>query len=98
MQSYFQKLFPSYAPLSKKILYGAGVFVALFVSLTFLYALILIPFTPGISDLKKARVEQPSVLLSSDGKELMQYKRFNREWIDLERISPSVVEALIATE
>ncbi|WP_420093123.1 penicillin-binding protein 1A [Noviherbaspirillum denitrificans] len=66
--------------------------------LLFVYTLILIPFTPSISDLRKAKAETPSVLLSADGKELAVFKRMNREWVPLERISPHVVNALIATE
>jgi penicillin-binding protein 1A len=32
-----------------------------------LYAVLLAPFTPSLSDLRKARIESPSVLLSLDG-------------------------------
>jgi penicillin-binding protein 1A len=38
--------------------------VALLPALAVLYVLVLIPFTPGISDLRKAKVGQPSVLLA----------------------------------
>ena len=63
-----------------------------------LYALLLIPFTPSIADLRKAKFEQPSILMSVDGQRLATYKRFNREWVPLARISPAVVKALVATE
>ena len=63
-----------------------------------LYALVLVPFTPGISELRKARIESPSVLLSTDGMVLAEYRRINREWVALDKIAPSVVKALIATE
>jgi penicillin-binding protein 1A len=62
------------------------------------YALVLIPFTPSIADLRKARSETPSVLISADGKRLATYNRLNREWVPLSRVSPHVVNALIATE
>ena len=62
------------------------------------YAVILIPFTPAISDIQKARIEQPSVLISSDGKRLAVLKPMNREWVRLQQISPHVIRALIATE
>jgi penicillin-binding protein 1A len=62
------------------------------------YALILIPFTPSISDLRKAKIDQPSVLISADGKRLATYKPMNREWIRLNQVSPHVINALIATE
>ena len=66
--------------------------------LLLLYALILIPFTPSISDLRKAKTAKPSVVLSADGQELAVFKRANRDWVKLADISPNVVAALIATE
>jgi penicillin-binding protein 1A len=68
------------------------------VALFLLYAIVLIPFTPSIADLRKAKAETPSVLMSSDGKELAVFKRMNREWVGLDEISPHIVKALIATE
>ena len=67
-------------------------------ALMLLYVLVLIPLTPGIGDLRKAKSEVPSVLLASDGTVLAEYKRINRQWVALDKISPSVVNALIATE
>jgi len=67
-------------------------------ALMLLYVLVLIPFTPGIGDLRKAKSATPSVVMSSDGVVLAEYKRINRQWVPLEKIAPSVVEALIATE
>lgn len=67
-------------------------------ALPLLYLLVLIPFSPGIGDLLKAKVPTPSVLVSSDGVVLAEFKRANREWVPLDRIAPSVVDALIATE
>jgi penicillin-binding protein 1A len=71
---------------------GAGIL------LMALWTLLQIPLTPGIADLKKAKREHPSVLISVDGQLLASYKRFHREWVPLARISPHVVDALIATE
>ena len=67
-------------------------------ALMLLYVLALIPFTPGIGDLRKAKSEVPSVLLASDGTVLAEYKRINRQWVPLDQIAPNVVNALIATE
>ncbi len=67
-------------------------------ALMLLYLLVLIPFTPGIGDLRKAKSEAPSMLLASDGTVLAEYKRINRQWVALDKISPNVVNALIATE
>lgn len=66
--------------------------------LLLLYTLLLIPFTPAISDIRKAKTEQPAQVLSRDGKLLAEYKWAHREWVPLKSISPAVVDALIATE
>lgn len=63
-----------------------------------LYVLVLIPFTPSIGDIRKAKIEQPAQILSADGKLLAEFKPSNREWVKLKDISPNVVNALIATE
>ncbi|HEY0844270.1 MAG TPA: transglycosylase domain-containing protein [Noviherbaspirillum sp.] len=62
------------------------------------WTIVLIPFTPSIADLRKAKAETPSVLMSADGKELAVFKRMNRQWVELDDISPHVIKALIATE
>lgn len=62
------------------------------------YSIILIPFTPGIGDIRKAKLEQPARVMSADGKELAVFKWANREWVTLAGISPQVTAALIATE
>ena len=62
------------------------------------YVLVLIPFTPSVGDLRKAKLDAPSVLLASDGTVLAEYKRINRRWVTLNNISPNVINALIATE
>ena len=77
---------------------GIGWLLASGPVLLLLYALLLIPFTPGIRDIRKAKSERPAQVLSADGKELAVFKRSNHEWVKLEDISPHVVEALIATE
>jgi len=72
--------------------------VAAIPALFLLYVIVLIPFTPGISDIRKAKSEQPAQVLSADGKELAVYRWANRDWVTLADISPNVVDALIATE
>ncbi len=67
-------------------------------ALLLLYVLLLIPFTPGIGDLRKAKSEAPTVLLAQDGTVLAEYRRINRQWVTLDEIASSVVDALIATE
>lgn len=62
------------------------------------YVLVLIPLTPSTKDLRKARSEVPTVVLSSDGVVLAEFRRINREWVPLSKIARPVVDALIATE
>jgi penicillin-binding protein 1A len=66
--------------------------------LLLLYVIVLIPFTPSTSDLRKAKSEVPTVVMSADGVVLAEFRRINREWVPLARISKPVVDALIATE
>src|SRR5688572_2866317 len=63
-----------------------------------LYVGVLYMFTPSIVDIRKSKQEQPTVVLSADGKELAVFKRANRDWVKLADVSPNVVAALIATE
>ena len=67
-------------------------------ALGLLYALVLIPLTPSISDIRKAKLEQPAQVLTADGKELAIFKRSNRQWVTLDQVAPAVIDALIATE
>ena len=66
--------------------------------LMLVYVLALIPFTPSVADLRKAKSATPSIVLSNDGVVLAEFKRINRQWVPLGKISPHVVNALIATE
>ncbi len=63
-----------------------------------IYVLLLVAFTPGTGDLRKAKAETPSQLLALDGSVLAEFKRINRQWVTLDQISPNVISALIATE
>ncbi|EHN67762.1 penicillin-binding protein 1A [Comamonas testosteroni] len=81
-------------PTRREWLWFAAALPVLFV----VYVLLLIPFTPSISDIRKAKLEQPAQILSADGKLIGEFKRSNRQWVPLEQISPAVVKALVATE
>jgi penicillin-binding protein 1A len=72
--------------------------VAALPTLLLAYTLLLIPFTPAISDIRKAKVDLPAQVMSSDGKLLTEFKWANRVWVPLKDVAPSVVNALIATE
>ncbi|HXE48346.1 MAG TPA: transglycosylase domain-containing protein [Ramlibacter sp.] len=67
-------------------------------TLVLLYLPGLISPTPSVADMRKVRLERPTVVLSADGKELAVYKRANREWVKLADISPNVIAALLAAE
>src|SRR3989344_2674935 len=81
-------------PLRRALMWGALAVPAA----VLVYTLVLIPFTPSISDIRKAKSELPAQLMSVDGKLLAEYRWANREWVELSQISPNVVNALIATE
>lgn len=59
---------------------------------------VLVLLTPSLTDIRKAKQDNPAQILSADGKELALFTRSNRRWVPLEQISPNVVKALIATE
>jgi penicillin-binding protein 1A len=63
-----------------------------------LYVVALIPATPSIDDIQGVKAEQPTVVMSEDGKELSVFRRTYREWVKLSQVSPHVVDALLATE
>ena len=77
---------------------GALLALAALPALLLLYALLLIPFTPAISDIRKAATEQPAQIMSADGRKLTEFKRSNRVWVELKDVAPHVIDALIATE
>ncbi|MBI5277077.1 MAG: transglycosylase domain-containing protein [Burkholderiales bacterium] len=62
------------------------------------YTLLLIPFTPSTADLRKAKTEVPARVVAADGVVLAEFRRLNRQWVPLKKVSPHVLDALIATE
>ena len=63
-----------------------------------LYVLALLPSTPSIGDIRKARIDRPALVVSADGKLLAEFRKTHREWVPLSRISPYMIDALVATE
>jgi penicillin-binding protein 1A len=84
--------------LWRHALWLAAAFAAVLSALAALYVMGQIPLTPTIGDIQKAKSEQPTTVLSADGKELAVFKRANRQWVKLADISTNVLAALIATE
>lgn len=81
-------------PSRRELSLGLAAIPALFC----LYVLALVPFTPSIIDITKAKAEQPARVYSADGQEIAVFKRVNRQWVKLDQISPHVIDALIAAE
>ncbi|MDR3099094.1 MAG: transglycosylase domain-containing protein [Paraburkholderia sp.] len=77
---------------------GVALLFAALPLLLLAYVLALIPLTPRIGDIRKARIERPALVLSADGNRIAEYREVNREWVPLAQISPYVVQALVATE
>lgn len=75
-----------------------GMAAGALLGLLLLYTLVLIPFTPGIKDLKQARAAQATILISADGQQLASFDQGLQERIKLGQVSPYVIEALISTE
>jgi penicillin-binding protein 1A len=101
LTGYFRRLFGPGLSGPRRALHalrGIGVAALGAALLLVSYALLLVPFTPAVDNVLKARSERPSVLLAADGSVLATFRRTNREWIALDRIPPHVVDALIATE
>jgi penicillin-binding protein 1A len=72
----------------------AGVAALLLVA----YVATLFVVTPGLDDLRAAQVAKPSLLMSADGKPLTTFRRTQQQPVPLDRIAPTVTQALIATE
>jgi penicillin-binding protein 1A len=101
LAGYFRALINPALSMRVRLIYaakGLAALGALGLALLCAYAVILIPFTPSIANLRKAKIDQPSVLMSADGKRLATFKPMNREWVRLNQVSPHVINALIATE
>ncbi|MFY3386491.1 penicillin-binding protein 1A [Paracidovorax sp. MALMAid1276] len=98
LQALFRRVAGWFAWIPRPIRW-AMLFIALAVpSALLVYALTLVPTTPSIGDIRKAKNEMPAQLMSVDGKLLAEYRWANREWVELSEISPNVIDALIATE
>ena len=66
--------------------------------LFFMLVLAALSDLPGTEDLENPRSDLATAILFIDGTQMGQYYRENRIPVDYERISPNVVNALIATE
>lgn len=62
------------------------------------FVLRLLPQAPGLAELQALQAARPSVLMSADGKVLMSFTLARQEKVPLEKVSPHVTQALLATE
>ncbi len=88
-------------PAHRKLAWAALILTVLVASALFAatsWLAQLVPKTPSIEDLRQARAAQASVLLTANGTHLAMYRRGQQEAVALDRISPFVIKALIATE
>jgi penicillin-binding protein 1A len=79
-------------------LIGFVVLSALLLIAAATYVYRLVPQTPEVAYLHQVKTAQPSVILTADGTELAVFRRHYQEWVPLDKISPYVIQALIATE
>ena len=84
-------------PLQRWLWIGGGVLVLLLAAFA-AYVALLFPLTPAIADVRQARMASPTVVVSSDGRELASFERGVQERVRLSQVSPHVISALIATE
>ncbi len=89
--------FFSHINLRLIVLTGGGI-LGVFFLLILTYVALTIPATPDIGNLQHGRNERPSVFLAADGKPLGSFRQRQKEWVDLDQISPHVLAALVATE
>jgi penicillin-binding protein 1A len=63
-----------------------------------MYVTSLVPTAPSIADIQHVKPQEPTVVLSEDGRQLALFRRKAQEWVKLSQVSPHVVDALLATE
>ncbi len=63
-----------------------------------IYIAKLVPQTPDVAGMLDIQSAKPSVLLSANGTHLATFGRVQQELVPLDRVSPWVIRALIATE
>ncbi|MBC8083821.1 MAG: transglycosylase domain-containing protein, partial [Hymenobacter sp.] len=76
---------------------GVGVFL-LYPILVSMNLLFLFGKSPSLEELEDPKVEQPSEIYTADGVLIGKYFRENRVPVSLNKISPLLVKALVATE
>jgi len=68
------------------------------VALLALLTIAILSLTPSVGHLGRDSFNRATIVYAAEGEVLTRYFTENRTWIELDEISPAVIEALIATE
>lgn len=79
------------APRFDQVAVGEAVLLALLIGTVLLW-------TPSVGHLDRDSFDRATIVYAANGEEITRFFRQNRTWVELEDVSPRVVEALIATE
>ncbi len=88
-------------PLRDRALHGArgaGVVTGTALAMLLAYMIVLIPLTPDRERIRETGHHHPSVVLDVRGALITRFRSVNREWIELEHVSPHFLNALLVTE
>ncbi len=101
MRHYLVVLIDPEVPVGRRAAHGskgAGVLAAAGVVALVAYMILLIPLTPDRDTIRALGIQHPAVVLDARGEVITKYRRVNREWVDLETVSPHFLNALLSTE
>lgn len=101
VRHYFSVLIDPDVPIRDRALHGAraaGIGAGFVVVLLAAYMILLIPLTPDRERIRETGHQHPSVVLDARGELITRFRRVNREWVELEEISPHFLNALLVTE
>ncbi|MFY9159224.1 penicillin-binding protein 1A [Aquirufa ecclesiirivi] len=81
-----------------KFLLGSTLFVVLFITAVNFNFLWLFGGMPSLYELENPKSQEASLLISEDGQEIGKYFRENRNPVEFEDLSPTIINTLMATE
>lgn len=101
VRHYLYVLLDPEVPAGDRVIHGArgaGVTGGVAVAALIAYMILLIPLTPDRDRIRETGYQHPSVVLDARGELITRYRRVNREWVELEQVSPHFLNALLVTE
>ncbi|AWL08399.1 penicillin-binding protein [Aquirufa nivalisilvae] len=81
-----------------KFLLGSTLFIVLFITAVNFNFLWLFGGMPSLYELENPKSQEASLLISEDGQEIGKYFRENRNPVEFEDLSPTIINTLMATE